>query len=234
MKTTKTKSTALVKDETAARLVALAEDISSLYEQCVDSLKDSLTSAAEAGGYLLEAEKLLKEGDGKYGHWGPYLKECGIPARTATDWMKTARKLSIKSATLPIAAAIAEIAAERKEEREREPERLRQRALSNAKFEKEIAERQKTNEAERQAVERQDAEEDASMRARHAKEDAEWEADRPNRERRLTLAQDLVTAGWKAMATKLHPDKGGMPPAMAELNQIRDRLQSMVEATWRP
>jgi hypothetical protein len=42
------------------------------------------------------------------------------------------------------------------------------------------------------------------------------------------LALQLIDIGFKALATKLHPDKGGSREAMARLNQVRDRLRQCV------
>jgi hypothetical protein len=42
------------------------------------------------------------------------------------------------------------------------------------------------------------------------------------------LALQLIDLGFKALATKLHPDKGGSPDAMVRLNEVRDRLKQYV------
>ena len=39
------------------------------------------------------------------------------------------------------------------------------------------------------------------------------------------LALQLIDIGYKALATKLHPDKGGSPHAMTRLNAVRNRLK---------
>jgi hypothetical protein len=39
------------------------------------------------------------------------------------------------------------------------------------------------------------------------------------------LAMQLIDIGYKALATKLHPDKGGSGDAMSRLNEVRDRLK---------
>ncbi len=44
------------------------------------------------------------------------------------------------------------------------------------------------------------------------------------------LALSLIDIGWKALATKLHPDKGGSKEAMARLNRVRDILRDAVTA----
>jgi hypothetical protein len=45
------------------------------------------------------------------------------------------------------------------------------------------------------------------------------------RETERKLAMQLIDIGYKALASKLHPDKGGSRDAMSRLNQVRDRLK---------
>lgn len=45
------------------------------------------------------------------------------------------------------------------------------------------------------------------------------------REAERKLAVQLIDIGFKALATKLHPDKGGSREAMSRLNRVRDRLR---------
>jgi hypothetical protein len=47
--------------------------------------------------------------------------------------------------------------------------------------------------------------------------------DERNAERQLAI--QLIDIGFKALATKLHPDKGGSRDAMSRLNRVRDRLK---------
>lgn len=48
------------------------------------------------------------------------------------------------------------------------------------------------------------------------------------REVQRKLALQLIDIGYKALATKLHPDKGGSKEAMVRLNQVRDRLKQHI------
>lgn len=48
------------------------------------------------------------------------------------------------------------------------------------------------------------------------------------REAQRKLALQLIDIGYKALASKLHPDKGGSRDAMARLNAVRDRLKAHV------
>jgi Protein of unknown function (DUF3102) len=43
------------------------------------------------------------------------------------------------------------------------------------------------------------------------------------------LALELIDVGFKALATRLHPDKGGPKEAMARLNRVRDELKGVAE-----
>lgn len=45
------------------------------------------------------------------------------------------------------------------------------------------------------------------------------------REAEKKLALQLISIGFKALASKLHPDKGGTKDAMARLGRVRDRLK---------
>jgi hypothetical protein len=44
------------------------------------------------------------------------------------------------------------------------------------------------------------------------------------------LALELIDIGYKAMATRLHPDRGGSRDAMRRLNRVRDELKSVAAA----
>lgn len=43
------------------------------------------------------------------------------------------------------------------------------------------------------------------------------------------LAEELVDIGYRALATKLHPDRGGSKIAMTRLNRVRDELKSIAQ-----
>jgi hypothetical protein len=40
------------------------------------------------------------------------------------------------------------------------------------------------------------------------------------------LAEELIDIGYRALATRLHPDRGGSKDAMARLNRVRDELKA--------
>lgn len=43
------------------------------------------------------------------------------------------------------------------------------------------------------------------------------------------MAFELIDIGFKALATRLHPDRGGSKEAMARLNRVRDELKGVAE-----
>lgn len=43
------------------------------------------------------------------------------------------------------------------------------------------------------------------------------------------IALELIDVGFKALATRLHPDRGGSKEAMARLNRVRDELKGVAE-----
>lgn len=47
--------------------------------------------------------------------------------------------------------------------------------------------------------------------------------------RRRLLAVELITLGYRALATRLHPDHGGSKDAMGRLSDVRDELLSVAE-----
>lgn len=48
------------------------------------------------------------------------------------------------------------------------------------------------------------------------------------REAEKKLALQLINIGYKVLATKLHPDRGGSEVAMTRLNHVRDKLRKHV------
>ncbi len=43
------------------------------------------------------------------------------------------------------------------------------------------------------------------------------------------LAEELIDIGFRALATRLHPDRGGTKDAMARLNRVRDELKTIAQ-----
>jgi hypothetical protein len=43
------------------------------------------------------------------------------------------------------------------------------------------------------------------------------------------LAEELIDLGYRALATRLHPDRGGSKDAMSRLNRVRDELKQLAQ-----
>jgi hypothetical protein len=43
------------------------------------------------------------------------------------------------------------------------------------------------------------------------------------------LAEELIDLGYRALATRLHPDRGGSKDAMSRLNRVRDELRQIAQ-----
>lgn len=65
---------------------------------------------------------------------------------------------------------------------------------------------------------------DTEMLNRRAAEMAKAE----ERKAQHQLAIQLIDIGYRVLAAKLHPDKGGSRAAMARLNEVRDRLKRLI------
>jgi|SRR6516225_9524127 hypothetical protein len=48
------------------------------------------------------------------------------------------------------------------------------------------------------------------------------------------LAGELIDIGYRALATRLHPDRGGSKDAMARLNRVRDELKEIAQTRTTP
>jgi hypothetical protein len=61
----------------------------------------------------------------------------------------------------------------------------------------------------------------------------DFNAERQARDREVNLhrelAAELIDLGYRALATKLHPDRGGTKDAMMRLNRVRDELKAVAQ-----
>lgn len=119
--------------------------------------------------------------------------------------------------------------------------------ITNRFLEEELLERQKREQAqyERRKQKREEARARAQAEAEaqaEARAKARAEANRLNvppmmqekqykdkeAELRHELSIQLIDIGYKVLATKLHPDKGGSPEAMLRLNAVREILKKAI------
>jgi hypothetical protein len=108
--------------------------------------------------------------------------------------------------------------------------RLEEVRLAIERYEAERKRRREEMAAEKVARDARVAVSAAYYAQRDPRETAQvWKADKAARDAELAARQkmqvDLINAGYKALATKLHPDKGGSAVEMARLNKLRGLLR---------
>jgi hypothetical protein len=93
--------------------------------------------------------------------------------------------------------------------------------------------REMTGHTERAREQRQSTQQQAFQRVLRdvARDDFVQERQARDEEVRLhrELAEELVDLGYRALATKLHPDRGGTKDAMSRLNRVRDELKAFAQ-----
>jgi hypothetical protein len=136
-----------------------------------------------------------------HGAWGKWLaKNFDLSAKTATVYMRWARA---------------------HEENGRGPSELP------------TSLHQMTGGAERRREERQSKQQQKFRRALRDVARDDFVQERQDRDDEIKLhrelAEELVDLGYRALATKLHPDRGGSPVAMTRLNRVRDDLKQLAQ-----
>jgi hypothetical protein len=86
--------------------------------------------------------------------------------------------------------------------------------------EKEEERRQKEKQEEEAFDQRMEAQAAAERRTRHERKAEEERVDK--------MTTKIVNTGYKTLATKLHPDKGGSGEEMLDLNAAKTRLKRMI------
>jgi hypothetical protein len=93
--------------------------------------------------------------------------------------------------------------------------------------------RDMTGQREHERTERTSAQQQAFRRVLRdvARDDFMQERQTRDDEVRLhrELAEELIDIGYRALATRLHPDRGGSKDAMARLNRVRDELKQIAQ-----
>ena len=152
--------------------------------------------------HYTRAGQMLTESKGQVGHggWGRWLgKNFDLDARTARRYMQWARE-------------------------------------QNGRGESEMpytSLRHMTGQTERDREERQSKQQQAFRRVLRdvARDDFVQERQARDDEVKLhrELAEELIDIGYRALATKLHPDRGGTQIAMTRLNRVRDELKQTAQ-----
>ena len=136
-----------------------------------------------------------------YGAWGRWLsKNFDLSQNTAIRYMRWAREHeSHPDGVKPVYASMREMRGDTARDQERRQS------------------------SQQQAFRRvlRDVARDDFVQERQARDDEV----RLHRE----LAEELVDLGYRALATKLHPGRGGSKDAMARLNRVRDELKQIAQ-----
>jgi len=151
--------------------------------------------------YRRAGEMLIEaKGQVAYGGWGRWLtKNFDLSHRQANEYMRWAREYDQNRGG---AAKISSL-------------------------------RQMSGHTERRREERQSDQQQAFRRVLRdvARDDFIQERQARDDEIKLhrELAEELVDLGYRALATRLHPDRGGSKDAMTRLNRVRDELKQFAQ-----
>jgi hypothetical protein len=172
----------------------------------VPLIQEELIAGNQVGmEHYIKAGRMLNEVKDSeqvpYGSWGRWLKDNFHLSRiTAHDYMRIARKVDEDPSCKAGLTTIDQAVG-------RDPRTIKSVTRKN-KLKSLFDGVDKVN-VTRLADERQSREEEINL----------------HRE----LALKLIDLGYRALATKLHPDQGGSRDAMARLNVVRDQLKLIAE-----
>lgn len=158
-------------------------------------------NAAGQEHYRLAGE-MLNEAKGQVprGGWSRWLtKNFDLSQRTAQEYMRWAREEQMRGGAAYMPSSMRELSGHT--ERRREDHQS------------------KTQQDFRRIL--RDVARDDFVQERQARDDEI----RLHRE----LAEELVDIGYRALATRLHPDRGGSKGAMTRLNRVRDELKQIAQ-----
>lgn len=150
-----------------------------------------------AGEKLIEAKSVMKQGE-----FTPWIKRhFTISAQTARKYMEYAHATSgAQKEGSPAFSSLNDF----------------HRKTGNKAY-RSVTTKRPWHEPVGKAMRDVDAEMENLNRARQAEE--------KERATERKLALQLIDIGYKVLATKLHPDRGGSRDAMARLNRVRDNLR---------
>jgi Protein of unknown function (DUF3102) len=171
----------------------------------VPLIKEDLAGAERAGLPFKQAAgfKLLEaKGQVRHGEWGLWLRNnFTLSAKTARVYMDFAEKTN-KGGIPPFSS----MNAFHKE--------------TGSSHYRSVTSKRTWHEPVKEAI--------AKVNVDALKQDALAKQEERALQRKLALS--LIDIGFKALASKLHPDKGGSREAMVRLNRVRELLQQAVPA----
>jgi hypothetical protein len=169
-------------------------------------IQDELQGGNSAGReHYRRAGEMLIEAKEQVGHggWGRWLtKNFELSRSTAAVYMQWARsqaELSRGSGQLPSYASLNEMTGGTERARE---------------------DRQSKQQQQFRRVMRDVAHEDFTQERQARTDEVALHRE---------LAVELIEIGYRALATRLHPDRGGTKDAMARLNRVRDELKQIAQ-----
>jgi hypothetical protein len=169
-------------------------------------IKEAIQEGDRAGHeYYRQAGEMLIEAKDQvaYGSWGKWVsKNFELTHRTANQYMRLARESTEQfgsDASKPSYSSLREMTGQTERERDK---------------------RQAKQEQAFRATLRDIFPEDFAQKPQTRDDEV-----RLHRE----LALELIDLGYKGLATKLHPDRGGSPAAMRRLNTVRDELKHVAQ-----
>jgi hypothetical protein len=171
----------------------------------IPMIQSELQQGNDAGQehYRLAGQMLIEaKGQVAYGGWGRWLsKNFDLSHRQANEYMRWAREYDENR------GGAAKVAHSSLRQMSGHTERARE-------------DRQSKQQQDFRRVLR-DVARDDFVQERQARDDEV----RLHRE----LAEELIDIGFRALATRLHPDRGGSKDAMSRLNRVRDELKSIAQ-----
>jgi Protein of unknown function (DUF3102) len=171
----------------------------------VPLIQDELEAGTRAGmEHYVKAGEMLNEvkdsGQVAYGSWGRWLKSnFHLSQATANDYMRIARRVEEEGSSFIARYKTIDEAVGR------EPRTIKSVTKKN-KLKSLFDIVDKVN-VTRLADERQSRDDEIKLHR--------------------DLALQLIDLGYRALATRLHPDRGGSRDAMSRLNTVRDELKAL-------
>jgi Protein of unknown function (DUF3102) len=173
----------------------------------VPLIQEELIAGNEAGmEHYVAAGKMLNEvkdsGQVPYGSWGRWLKDnFTLSQATANDYMRIARRVDEEGSSFIASYKTIDEAVGR------EPRTIKSVTKKNKL--KALFDGVDRVNVTRLADERQSREDEVRLHR--------------------DIALQLIDLGYRALATRLHPDAGGSRDAMMRLNHVREELKSVAQ-----
>jgi Protein of unknown function (DUF3102) len=186
-----------------ANIAAKAREVARPLKVLIPMIQSELQQGNVAGReHYTRAGLMLIEAKAQVaqGTWGRWLNNnFDLSNRTAQEYMRWAREEQIRGGAAHMPNSIREFSGHTEREREQ---------------------RQSKTEQDFRRVLRDVARDDFVQERQALKDEIQLHRE---------LAEELVDIGYRALATRLHPDRGGSKDAMTRLNRVRDELKQIAQ-----